>query len=237
MLNSHRMPKRTSEPALRPRPQWVSQPELLVGGALFVTAGGLLVASLLVPLVEVSFDPPFLYKLPVAWRGSVRAWFLELAGISVGEARTGQIVKSLWTQGDELLAFVIVAFAIFFPWFKLFVSMSLLVGAERFSRGTRRLLDRLLGFASRWSMGDVFVVAFLVAMFRAQKLRFAVEARGGLYLLFGGAIAAGILAELVHHAERRSLCSELKQVRRDLAPGASDGGDPSIALSAVIERL
>lgn len=110
-------------------------------------------------------------------------------------------LHGLWKSGNYLLVAVIFFFSIVFPFAKLGV-----LGWLWFrpcSDERRRWWVAVLGVLGKWSMLDVFVVAFLIVLVKAKALADALP-RAGVYV-FCAAIAASILtSSIVERLARRA---------------------------------
>lgn len=126
-----------------------------------------------------------------------------------------QTIKDLWatgTTGDAFLAIALIAFTIFFPITKYIALGWLMLGATR--RSTR---DRVLSWLKswgQWSMGDVFVVAFMVVFMKINTsvvsstkladITVRVGVEPGMYFFAASVISAMVCSMLLSSAERRS---------------------------------
>ena len=101
-----------------------------------------------------------------------------------------QGVGQLWTHGDYALFALIAVFSILFPLLKLALALFLWYLIDASSVGLARALHwmEILG---RWSMLDVFVIAFIVAAIQVSFID-DVDLHAGLYV-FAGAILLSIL--------------------------------------------
>ena len=102
-------------------------------------------------------------------------------------------VALMWGQGYYLLAGVILAFSIIFPFGKLAALMTLWF--VRFDHVGRRRLLEVLGFMGKWSMLDVFIVALLLVISQSQLFLDA-QPKIGLYL-FVFAILLSMISSLI----------------------------------------
>ena len=115
-----------------------------------------------------------------------------------GEARTDTIfsgVVALWQEGLEPIAAIVFVASIVIPLLKLVGLAWLLFAAGRRGNGASRRFTRLyavLDFIGRWSMLDVFLVAFLTGVVRFGILA-QVEPRQGI-VAFAAAVVLTILA-------------------------------------------
>ena len=102
-------------------------------------------------------------------------------------------VVFLYTSGSWPLALIVLIASIIIPFGKLVALAYLLITVQRGSQlGSRERtrLYRMVEFIGRWSMLDVFVVTFTVALIQLQPLMF-VEPGAGVFLLFAFAAVGG----------------------------------------------
>jgi hypothetical protein len=113
-------------------------------------------------------------------------------------------IRTLYEDGDVGLAIVIIAFTLIFPVGKylalLFVMLS------RSSRNRNRVLLWIKNLG-QWSMGDVFVVAFLVVIIRVNNsiAQIQVEVLPGLWVFAASVLLSMIVSALLgFHAARQA---------------------------------
>jgi paraquat-inducible protein A len=116
-----------------------------------------------------------------------------------GDARTDTIfsgIVALWKDGMWVISAIVFVASILIPILKLIgLAWLLLVAARPRIGGSRRLLTRLytvLDFIGRWSMLDVFLVAFLAGVVQFGVLA-TVEPRSGI-VAFAAAVVLTVLA-------------------------------------------
>ena len=110
-------------------------------------------------------------------------------------------VRTLYADGEVLLAGVLAAFSMAFPALKLALAGYVWAACPIGPHGTGRALD-LLGWVSRWSMLDVLVVGLVVVSIKASGLAPA-ESEPGLYLFAGAVMTSAFGVWLLRRAERR----------------------------------
>lgn len=104
-------------------------------------------------------------------------------------------IKQLWRQGLGILAAIVFTASFLVPLLKLAGLGWLVVAVWRGGEGQSRRLTRVYGlidFIGRWSMLDVFLVAFLCGAVRFDALA-SVQPRAGI-LAFGGVVVLTMLA-------------------------------------------
>lgn len=115
-----------------------------------------------------------------------------------GSARTDTILSGiigLWEDGMWGIALIVFAASILIPLMKLVGLAWLMLAARRPAGRDRRKLTRLYGvlsFIGRWSMLDVFLVAFLAGVVRFGSLA-TVEPHSGI-VAFAAVVVLTVLA-------------------------------------------
>ncbi len=131
----------------------------------------------------------------------------------VREVRLIQTIKDLWatgTTGDAFLAAAITAFTIFFPITK-YIALSWLLFATPAAATRGRVLTWLKSWG-QWSMGDVFVVAFMVVIMKINTsvvssshladITVRVGVEPGLYFFAASVVTAMICSMLITAGDR-----------------------------------
>ena len=117
---------------------------------------------------------------------------------SGGQARTDTILSGiigLWNDGMWAIAAIVFVASILIPLLKLAGLAWLLVAARRRALKSRRGLTKLyaaLDLIGRWSMLDVFLVAFLAGVLQFGSLA-TIEPRSGI-VAFAAAVVLTVLA-------------------------------------------
>lgn len=109
------------------------------------------------------------------------------------DASLVEVILSLWSGGDGLLALLVGLVSIVFPLVKL-----LLVAAEQVAKeGAARegVLDRLVPVLSKWSMMDVLLVAIVIFATKTSGLAQAFT-QPGLWFYAGSSLAVVALSAL-----------------------------------------
>lgn len=109
------------------------------------------------------------------------------------DASLVEVILSLWSGGDGLLALLVGLVSIVFPLGKL-----LLVAAEQVAKeGAVRegVLDRLVPVLSKWSMMDVLLVAIVIFATKTSGLAQAFT-QPGLWFYAGSSLAVVALSAL-----------------------------------------
>ena len=106
-------------------------------------------------------------------------------------------VEFLYSSGSWPLALIVLIASVMIPFGKLIALAYLLITVQRGSaRGSRERtrLYRMVEFIGRWSMLDVFVATFTVALIQLQPLMF-VEPGPGVLFFAAGVVLTMIAAE------------------------------------------
>lgn len=121
-----------------------------------------------------------------------------------------QTIRDLWNDHDRFLATCLFLFTIFFPISKYVALASLLAVAAHSPR--RDAVLRWLKNWGQWSMGDVFVVAFLVVYLRINSsvvsagtladITVRVDVEPGMYL-FAASVILAMLCSMLVTADQR----------------------------------
>ena len=116
-----------------------------------------------------------------------------------------QTIRDLWTGHDKFLATCLVMFTIFFPVSK-YVALISLLTVSAHSTNHQRVIRWLKNWG-QWSMGDVFVVAFLVVYLRINTsvistskladIAVRVDVEPGMYVFAASVISAMICSMLL----------------------------------------
>jgi hypothetical protein len=120
------------------------------------------------------------------WRGCVKQWIAYKAGLPVGDRYILGIVADLWRTHEMILAVLIALFSIAFPLVK--VGLCLVLGGGLRSSRSLKWLVRV----SKWSMTDVFIVAVVIAFFKAESFNFHFTAEAGVFFFAAGAILSSL---------------------------------------------
>lgn len=117
-----------------------------------------------------------------------------------------ETIRDLWRDGDAFLAACLVMFTIFFPISK-YVALGTLLAGTTGAAAHARVLGWLKSWG-QWSMGDVFVVAFLVVYLRINtsvvgtggelaRIAVRVDVEPGMYVFAASVVTAMICSMLL----------------------------------------
>lgn len=108
---------------------------------------------------------------------------------------------NLAKEGDWFLAVVLFTFSVLFPAAKLWALGVVWFGPMDAVRRGRWLV--VIGHLGKWSMLDVFVVAFLVVLTKSQALG-GIAAQPGLYLFSMAVVLSMLVAMRVEHLAKKA---------------------------------
>lgn len=169
-----------------------------IAALLLVIAALLLIAAFNYPFVNASFELTLPDWIP-DWNGihdRIRSWVIEKGGIVVGPRYLLDIIGELFRGGETLLGILVLGFSVVFPSIKIALTAVLLIH-RRMSDDRRVLLLKMLGSLAKWSMGDVFVVALVVVLFKAKGFHYIFSADIGVFSYAGSTILASMAAAMV----------------------------------------
>jgi hypothetical protein len=119
----------------------------------------------------------------------VKHWVSSALGLELGNQSLLDIFISLSDSREYLLLLLILLLGLGLPFMKIFLMM---VKVYRNDNRNDSRLTRILSDISKWSMADVFVVAFLIVVFKAEAVGLEVRAEPGLFLFALGSIASSL---------------------------------------------
>jgi len=164
-----------------------------VAALLVFCAAGLLVAAFYYPFINASFALTLPDWLP-DWNGTherIRRWVIEQGGIVVGPRYLLDIIGELFRSGESPLGILVLGFSVLFPSSKIALT-AILLFKQQLSASRRTTLLKLLDVLTKWSMGDVFVVALVVVLFKAKGFHYLFTAEIGVFSYAGSTIAASL---------------------------------------------
>lgn len=136
-------------------------------------------------------DPQVVARLNAA----LKAYAIERGGVQEGEHYLGRMILDLFAGGEWLIGIAVVLFSVAFPIAKILGVLWVAAGAIPEARRTAvaHVIDRL----SKWSAGDVFLVALAIVFFKAKGFNYQFHAEWGVacYLLafVASAVASALL--------------------------------------------
>jgi hypothetical protein len=156
-------------------------------------------------MISVSVDEQVRRRGPSMVENLVPQIAAPESNAEVRQMKLLQTIRDLWNAHDKFLATCLVMFTIFFPISKYVALISLLLVAKH--SPLQHQVLRWLKNWGQWSMGDVFVVAFLVVYLRINTsvistskladIAVRVDVEPGMYLFAASVILAMICSMLL----------------------------------------
>jgi len=181
----------------------------VIATLLVLMSALLLVSAFYYPFVNASFELTLPDWIP-NWNGihqRIQSWVVEKGGIIVGPRYLLDIIGEMFRGGEVVLGLLVLGFSVIIPSAKIVMTAGLLIN-RKLSSSRRALLLKVLGSLARWSMGDVFVVALVIVLFKAEGFHYIFTADIGVYCYAGSTILASLAASaisLANHTRSRRL--------------------------------
>ena len=168
-----------------------------------------LIGAFYFPFIKANFSVDFPDWIP-DWFGlydELEEWIIKKGRIPVGNQYLFGIIKSLFVDGSFFLGIIIFLFSVVFPILKIVLCAVALVTSQK--DGAKDKIIRLIGYISKWSMADVFIVAVIIVMFKAKGFNFKFTAEPGIYFYAVSAILSSLAILLImrrfKHTEQHRL--------------------------------
>ena len=159
----------------------------------------LLAGAFYFPFIKSSFNVDFPDWLP-DWFGlhdELRDWIVKKGKIPVGNQYLLGIIKSLFAEGSIFLGVLIFLFSVIFPVLKIALCAIGLIRYGAINSVRPDGLIKAIGFISKWSMADVFIVAVIIVMFKAKGFNFTFTAAPGIYCYALSAILSSLTISFI----------------------------------------
>jgi len=162
-----------------------------------ICAAFLLVGALYYPFIKSTFSVDFPDWLPnwFSLHNELEEWVVKKGKIPVGNQYLLGIIKSLFEEGSFFLGVIIFLFSVVFPMLKIVLCAIALISSQK--RDAKDKIIKALGYVSKWSMADVFIVAVIIVMFKAKGFNFKFTAESGLYFYAFSAILSSLAILLI----------------------------------------
>lgn len=189
---------------------WIKLKDSKYRNLFSITA--LLISALLLfgafyfPFIHSSFELELPDWIP-DWFGlhdELRDWVVKKGRIPTGEQYLLGIIVSLFKDGSIFLGVVIFLFSVVFPLLKIVLSGIYILRSIGRSSGSNNGLFEAIGFVSKWSMADVFIVAVIIVMFKAKGFNFTFTAESGIYFYALSAVLSSLVITLISHKSTSS---------------------------------
>lgn len=169
----------------------------ILAAIAIVCSATLLVSAFYYPFIKSTFSVDFPDWLPnwFSLHNELEEWIVKKGRIPVGKQYLFGIIKSLFIDGSFFLGVIIFLFSVVFPVLKILLCALALIPSQ-----TKRAKDKVIkaiGYVSKWSMADVFIVAVIIVMFKAKGFNFKFTAEAGIYFYAVSAILSSIAIILI----------------------------------------
>jgi len=171
---------------------------------IFATVAIILSALLLIgafyfPFIKSNFSVDFPDWIP-NWFGlydELEEWIIKKGKIPVGNQYLLGIIKSLFLDGSIFLGIIIFLFSVVFPILKIVLCTLAIVPFSSNGPQRKDKIIKAIGYVSKWSMADVFIVAVIIVMFKAKGFNFKFTAEAGIYFYAISAILSSLAIILI----------------------------------------
>jgi len=159
----------------------------------------LLIGAFYFPFIKSNFSVDFPDWIP-NWFGlydELEEWIIKKGKIPVGNQYLLGIIKSLFLDGSIFLGIIIFLFSVVFPTLKIALCALALIPYRNNGPQRKDKIIKTIGYVSKWSMADVFIVAVIIVMFKAKGFNFRFTAEAGIYLYAISAILSSLAILLI----------------------------------------
>lgn len=180
-----------------------------IGIVALLAAAVLLVLAFQFPFITSSFN----LKLPdwiPNWGGMKDNLVKNLSKsgqVPMGPQYLAKLMRELFEMGEYAIGIMVVGFSLVFPTLKIVATGVLLFGRRRISDARRLKYADWLGFLAKWSMGDIFIVALIIVLVKAEGFAYKFTAEAGVFCYAGSAILASVAASMVKWTVKKPLAA------------------------------
>ncbi|MDX1353365.1 MAG: paraquat-inducible protein A [Thiomicrorhabdus sp.] len=192
-------------------------PRLILGFIFLISAYGLLIPGITEPVLHMTTmldkaELTVLGKEAILQSGSIPDFLMPITMEVLNQIHaSGTVViqdtaksilgtaETLWQDGNQLVAFLIVFFSVVVPAVKLAL-LALSYAFKRFAKP----LALSSGLLSKWSMADVFVMALIIAFLAIKAssgnsilLQTQIELEAGFYYFLGYCLLSVLSSQLL----------------------------------------
>lgn len=157
----------------------------------------LLIGAFYYPFIKSTFSVDFPDWIPnwFSLHKELEEWIVKKGRIPVGYQYLLGIIKSLFADGSFFLGIIIFLFSVVFPVLKILLCVFALLPSSTIE--SKDKIIKAIGYVSKWSMADVFIVALIIVMFKAKGFNFKFSAEWGLYFYAFSAILSSLSIVLI----------------------------------------
>ncbi len=157
----------------------------------------LLIGAFYYPFIKSTFSVDFPDWIPnwFSLHDELDEWIVKKGKIPVGNQYLLGIIKSLFADRSFFLGIIIFLFSVVFPILKIVLCAVALISFQK--TDAKDKIIKAIGYVSKWSMADVFIVAVIIVMFKAKGFNFKFTAEPGIYFYAISAILSSLAILLI----------------------------------------
>ena len=169
----------------------------IIAAVAIICSALLLIGAFYYPFIKSNFSVDFPDWIPnwFSLHDELEEWIVKKGKIPVGNQYLLGIIKSLFADGSFFLGIIIFLFSVVFPMLKIVLCAVALISFQKTDAKDR--IIKAIGYVSKWSMADVFIVAVIIVMFKAKGFNFKFTAEPGIYFYAISAILSSLAILLI----------------------------------------
>jgi hypothetical protein len=169
----------------------------IIAAVAIICSALLLIGAFYYPFIKSTFSVDFPEWIPnwFSLHDELEEWIVKKGKIPVGNQYLLGIIKSLFADGSFFLGIIIFLFSVVFPILKIVLCAVALISFQK--TDAKDKIIKAIGYVSKWSMADVFIVAVIIVMFKAKGFNFKFTAEPGIYFYAISAILSSLAILLI----------------------------------------
>jgi hypothetical protein len=169
----------------------------IIAAVAIICSALLLIGAFYYPFIKSTFSVDFPDWIPnwFSLHDELEEWIVKKGKIPVGNQYLLGIIKSLFADGSFFLGIIIFLFSVVFPILKIVLCTVALISFQK--TDAKDKIIKAIGYVSKWSMADVFIVAVIIVMFKAKGFNFKFTAEPGIYFYAISAILSSLAILLI----------------------------------------
>lgn len=161
-------------------------------------------------LLGLAFEYPFLaghldLRLPreipnlFGLHSKIKSMLISHGQLQIGPQYLLEVIRKLFAGGETAIGLAVLLFSVIIPIAKIVFGIFAVFAGGLWPR-FRKLTIAIVLSLTKWSMGDVFIAAFLIVLFKAEGLRYHFTSESGLYYYAASAVASSLGVFLLRFA-------------------------------------
>ncbi len=169
----------------------------IIAAVAIICSALLLIGAFYYPFIKSTFSVDFPDWIPnwFSLHDELEEWIVKKGKIPVGNQYLLGIIKSLFADGSFFLGIIIFLFSVVFPMLKIALCAVALISFQK--TDAKDKIIKAIGYVSKWSMADVFIVAVIIVMFKAKGFNFKFTAEPGICFYAISAILSSLAILLI----------------------------------------